>query len=384
MNGRKNLMVDLQAKLDPSAKYIWIHAASLGEFEQAVPVMQMLKNNYPEYKILVSFFSPSGFENKKSHPLVDAITYLPLDTPKNAKAFVEIVNPVLAIFVKYEVWPNFLKALQKKDIRSILISGIFKENQVYFKSYAGFMKTALASFEHIFVQNKASLKVLQNQGFESVSLAGDTRFDRVSAQLSMDNNLLVIKEFISGELCFVAGSTWPEDEAILLDFINASEKTKFIIAPHEIQAEKIAGLQKKLKKKTILYSETSKRKPSDSQVLIIDNIGLLSKVYSYADVAFVGGASGTTGLHNILEPATFGVPIITGQNIVNFPEAVKLEKLAGLFSVANAEELQQIARKLTENENFRKKTGMISGHFINSNTGATRVIATYLKEKQFC
>ncbi|WP_317042198.1 3-deoxy-D-manno-octulosonic acid transferase [Salegentibacter sediminis] len=382
IKGRKEVFPRLKREIQAGEKYIWIHAASLGEFEQAVPVMELLKEKYPGHRILVTFFSPSGYENKKKHPLADIITYLPLDTPGNARKFLELVNPELVFFVKYDIWPNFLQEIKKREIRSFLISGAFRKEQIYFKSQGKWMKKALHSFEHIFVQNQKSRELLEKNGFNNVSLSGDTRFDRVSRQLNYDNKLEVLETFLQDELCIVAGSTWPEDEELLLEYINSDPaQVKFIIAPHEIKAGKINDLRKKLKVASVLYSEFAIEKSGSFKVLIIDNIGLLSKIYSYADIAYVGGAAGTTGLHNILEPATFGIPIVIGKNFEKFPEAKKLRQLAGLYSVASATELTEIFQKLVKNKDFRTQTGMIAGHFINSNTGATRVINDYLSEK---
>lgn len=382
IEGRKEVFPRLKKEIKAEEKYIWIHAASLGEFEQAVPVMELLKEKYSGHKILVTFFSPSGYENKKKHPLADIITYLPLDTPGNARKFLELVNPELVVFVKYDIWPNFLKEIKKREIRSFLISGAFRKEQIYFKRRGKWMKKALHSFEHIFVQNQESMELLKENGFSNVSLSGDTRFDRVSRQLTYDNKLEVLETFLQDELCIVAGSTWPEDEELLLEYINSNPaRVKFIIAPHQIKEEKIKDFRKKLKVASVLYSEFAIEKPGSFKVLIIDNIGLLSKIYSYANIAYVGGAAGNTGLHNILEPATFGTPIVIGKNFEKFPEAKKLQQLAGLYSVASPIELTKIFKKLVKHKDFRIQTGMIAGHFINSNTGATRVISDYLSEK---
>lgn len=380
IKGQKKVFPQLESKIQQEEKYIWIHAASLGEFEQAVPVMEMLTEEYPKHQILVSFFSPSGYENKKKHPLADLITYLPLDTRANAQKFLDLVHPELVFFIKYDIWPNFMKEIGKRKIRSFLISGSFRENQIYFKPYGKLMLKALQVFEHIFVQNQTSFDLLQKKGFKNVSVSGDTRFDRVSRQLGYLNKLEVMEKFLQDELCLVAGSTWPEDEELLVEYINTSTgKVKFVIAPHEIKAEKIKSFRNKLKKANLLFSETLEKNPANYEILIIDNIGLLSKVYSYADIAYVGGAAGKTGLHNILEPATFGVPIIIGENYSGFPEAISLEKIAGLFPVSSPEELSKILDKLIKNKDSRKKTGMIAGHFVSSNTGATRRIQEYLQ-----
>lgn len=379
--GRKHLFEELEDKLEKKASYIWIHAASLGEFEMAVPVIKMLKKQFPNKKILVSFFSPSGYKNKKQHPLVDVFTYLPLDTPKNVRKFIDLIRPEMTFFIKYDFWPNFLNELKDRNIRSFLVAGVFRNNQLFFKSYGKWMTSSLHAFEHFFVQDDDSKNLLKELGFRNVSVAGDTRFDRVAAQLETDNRIDFLEEFCTGEIITVFGSTWPEDEDLFIDAINASETGKFIIAPHEIKTEKTQNLLKKLKQPAISFSEKEDKDLSEYRVFILDTIGYLGRAYSYAHIAFVGGAAGNTGLHNILEPATFGLPIIIGKNFEKFPEAKKLQKLAGLFSVENKEEFQKILKKLLEDTDFRSKTGMISGHFVNSNTGATRLLESYLQSQ---
>lgn len=379
VEGRRETFPILQQKLNKKDKVIWFHMASLGEFEQGLPIIETVKNLYPEHRIVVSFFSPSGYENKKNTPVADAVVYLPLDTPQNAQRFLDLVKPEMAFFIKYEFWPNYLRELKSRNITTLLISGGFRKDQLFFRSYGGWMRKSLETFDHFFVQNPESRELLQSIGFKNVTVNGDTRFDRVSRQLEQDNHLEYIEKFKNEQLCIVAGSTWPEDEALLEDYIrSAPEKIKFILAPHQIKEEKIESFRNKLNNKTVLYSDRENKNPADFQVLIIDNIGLLARIYSYADIAYVGGAAGKTGLHNILEPATFGIPIVIGKNFQNFPEAIKLRHLAGLYSANNQKELFDILTRLTEDENFRKKTGMIAGHFINSNTGATKTVTEYL------
>ncbi|WP_111880003.1 glycosyltransferase N-terminal domain-containing protein [Aequorivita sp. CIP111184] len=381
VNGRKDVFEILQQQISSEDKTIWFHCASLGEFEQGVPIMEALKKLKPDHKIVVSFFSPSGFEIKKNTPLADAVVYLPMDTQLNAKKFIATIHPSMALFVKYEFWPNYLFELQKKNIPTLLVSGVFREKQIFFKPFGGFMRKALATFEHFFVQDENSERLLQSIGFKNIKVSGDTRFDRVSHQIQMDNTLKFADEFKGNSICIVCGSIWQEDEAILLDYINsAPENVKFIIAPHKIEPDKIEAFTKNILKKTVLHSKIDEVNISEYAVLIIDCIGLLSKLYSYADIAYVGGAMGKTGLHNILEPATFGVPIIIGKNYENFPEALRLRDLAGLFSVENADECSEILSKFINNADFRNKTGMISGHFVNKNIGATKKIINYIIE----
>lgn len=379
VDGRQGVFKTLEKNISINDKTVWFHCASLGEFEQGVPIMEAIKKLKPDHKIIVSFFSPSGFEIKKNTPLADVVVYLPMDTPSNAKKFIESVNPTLVFFVKYEFWPNYLLELKKRNIPTLLVSGVFRKNQIFFKSYAGFMRQALASFIHFFVQDENSDTLLREIGFQNVTISGDTRFDRVSHQIEMDNSLPFADEFKANSLCIVCGSTWPEDESILLEYINnAPENVKFIIAPHKIEALRIEDFKNKIKKDTILHSKINGAELSEYKVLIIDCIGLLSKLFSYADIAYVGGAMGNTGLHNILEPATFGVPIVIGKNFSEFPEAEKLQSLAGLYSVSNSKELIEIFSKLVSNPSFRTSTGMIAGHYVNKNTGATNKIMSYI------
>ncbi|QAA83282.1 3-deoxy-D-manno-octulosonic acid transferase [Aequorivita sp. H23M31] len=379
VKGRENVFEILKADIASSDKSVWFHCASLGEFEQGVPIMEEIRKRKPDHKIIISFFSPSGFEIKKNTSLADVVVYLPMDTPSNARKFISITHPSLVFFVKYEFWPNYLFELQQKDIPTLLISGVFRPNQWFFQSYGGFMRKALTAFNHFFLQDEESRELLKNIGFTNITVSGDTRFDRVSHQIEMDNTLNFAEDFKGNSICIVCGSTWPEDEAVLLDYINsAPKKVKFIIAPHKMERSQIDGFKSKLKRKTILYSEKDKVNISAYEVLVIDCIGLLTKLYSYADIAYVGGAMGNTGLHNILEPATFGVPIIIGKNFEGFPEAYKLRSLAGLFVVSNSKEAMDIFSKLVEDANFRRKTGMIAGHFVNKNTGATQKVIEYV------
>lgn len=385
VKGRRSVIDTIKSTLKKGDKTIWFHCASLGEYEQGVPVIKKIKEEFPDHKIIVSFFSPSGFEVKKNDKLADCTVYLPLDTPKNAKNFIDLLQPSLAIFIKYEFWPNYLFELKKKSIPTILVSGLFRKDQVFFKFYGGFMRRTLNSFSHFFVQDQLSKNLLEQLKISQVSVSGDTRFDRVSDQLSVNNELDFMALFKQDLFCLVCGSTWPKDESILINYINNfSNNTKFIIAPHEVNNLRIESLKKKLKVKTVLYSEREKYNISDYQVLIIDTVGLLTKVYSYADVAYIGGGigMGANGLHNILEAATFGVPIIIGKNYTNFPEAKKLKKLNGLFSVASPQEFIDIFNQLKTDAPFCEKTGLISKNFILNNRGATDIILNYLQKLQ--
>lgn len=381
VEGRRDVFGRLKENIGNS-KTIWFHCASLGEFEQAVPVIEKVRQLYPNLEILISFFSPSGFEIKKNTPLADLVVYLPLDTKANAQKFIANANPALVFFVKYEFWPNYLHELRQNRIPTYLISGVFRKNQLFFKPFGGFMRDSLKAFTHFFVQNEESLELIQSLGFQNTTISGDTRFDRVSEQLERDNHLDFAEEFKKNRLCIVCGSTWPEDEALLIDFINDSpENVCFIIAPHKIEKNQIQEFRKQIRKKNLLHSElTANQDLSDVAVLIIDCIGLLSRLYYYSDIAFVGGAAGKTGLHNILEPATFGVPIVIGKNHSEFPEAAELLKEGGLFSVITKAEAKRILFKLISEPSFRRSAGNHSRNFVIKNTGATATIIDFLSK----
>ncbi|NBU80581.1 MAG: 3-deoxy-D-manno-octulosonic acid transferase, partial [Flavobacteriaceae bacterium] len=325
INGRKNVFQTLENKISPSDKTIWFHAASLGEFEQGLPVMEKIKENLSDHKIVVTFFSPSGYEVRKNNSIADVTVYLPLDTKSNANKFLKLVHPDLVFFIKYEYWPNYLNELKKLNIKTYLISGVFRENQAFFQWYGGFYRNALKAFNYFFVQNENSKLLLQKLGFNNVKISGDTRFDRVVSILETDNSLDFIKLFKNNTITIVAGSSWPKDESLLVNYINqTNEKVKFIIAPHNIKAEQIQELKNSITKKTVLFSEKVNTDLSNYDVLIVDTIGILTKIYSYANIAYVGGGFGNPGVHNILEPATFGIPIVIGQNYSHFAEATAL------------------------------------------------------------
>ena len=382
VDGRKETFSKL-SEFNKEDKIIWFHAASLGEFEQARPIIEELKYKYRDYKILVTFFSPSGYEIRKNYNLADVVCYLPLDSKSKAKKFIEQVNPTLAIFIKYEFWPNFLYELKRKEIPTILVSGILRENQIFFKFYGGFIKKSLEAFHHFFVQNNKSKELLESINFKKVTVAGDTRFDRVSKILEQDNSLDFINQFKDNKYTIVAGSTWQEDEELLVNYINnnLSENEKFIIAPHNIKQESILELQKLINKKTVLYSQPRHDlNLKEYQVFIIDTIGILTKIYAAADLAYVGGGL-KTGLHNILEPATFGIPVVIGNKYDKFKEAVDLVKIGGCISIKNQQEFTDNLINLKEDENFRNLTGIINKKYIEDNLGATKLIMNYLKDK---
>ncbi len=381
VEGRKETFSILRAAINPQDQVIWFHVASLGEYEQGLPIINTVRELFPSHKIILSFFSPSGYEVKKYSTPADAVVYLPLDTVANAKEFLELAHPALSIFIKYDFWPNFLNELNRRNIPTLLVSGGFRADHVFFKSDISWFKKPLIAFDHFFVQNENSKQLLNSIGYKNVSISGDTRFDRVSNQLKQNNKLDFIKEFLDNKLCIVAGSSWPEEEEYIKNFLlQKNLDIKIIIAPHTIDPERIKKFQNTIPASSITFSEKRNNSLAKYQVLILDTIGLLTKVYSYADVAFVGGAVGTTGLHNILEPAAFSIPIVTGNNFNKFPEAKQLQSLHGLFAVTSSEELNSVLNRLIDEPNFRKSSGKIAGNFIKNNRGATQIIEDYLKE----
>ncbi len=380
INGRKNLFEDLNEHFAPTDRTIWFHCASLGEFEQGRPIIENFKSSYPGFKILVTFFSPSGYQIRKDYPIADFVTYLPLDTKRNAKKFIQTINPELAIFVKYEFWPNILKELKSKNITTLLVSGIFRQDQAFFKWYGSWMKKSLQTFEHFFVQNETSKRLLNNINIHDISISGDTRFDRVFEITQQNNHIDFVKDFTNKKSILVAGSTWDKDEELLIEYINtqASENEKFIIAPHTINPKSINNLKNKLTKEAILFS--SKTKSTEAQVLIIDSIGMLTKLYSYANIAYVGGGFGV-GIHNILEPATFGIPIIIGPNYVKFNEAHDLIKLGACQVIHSNIELNTTIKYLLENKLEKETKGGFAKKYILNNKGATAQIISYIHKK---
>ena len=379
IEGRKNIFQTLQQKINLRDKTIWFHAASLGEYEQGLPVIEAIKNQFPQHKIVLTFFSPSGFEVRKNNTIADVTIYLPLDTQKNAQEFLQLVHPELVFFIKYEYWPNYLAELKKQNIKTYLISGILRENQLFFKWYGSFYREALNTFTCFFVQNENSKKLLQQLGKNNVAVSGDTRFDRVVTILEKDNTLDFISQFKNNKLTIVVGSSWPKDEKLLVNFINSNTlDLKFIIAPHNIKEEQIIALQNSISKKTVLFSQKKDDKLADFDVFIIDTIGILTKIYSYADIAYVGGGFGNPGVHNLLEPATFGVPIIIGPNYSHFAEAVALVNMEGCSVIRNEQELAETLINLIRNDDVRNEKGHICSTFVQMNKGATSVILNYI------
>ncbi|MEO2052514.1 MAG: glycosyltransferase N-terminal domain-containing protein [Allomuricauda sp.] len=374
VSGRKNTFPELEAKLSPVKKNIWMHVASLGEFEQGLPILERLRKQFPDHRLILTFFSPSGYEVKKNTSAADVVVYLPMDSISNAKRFLNLVQPEFAVFVKYEIWPNYLKELKQHSIPTFLVSALFSKSQIYFKPYGGFMRKSLTTFSHFFVQDNSSKALLQSIGFENSTVSGDTRLDRVSEILKRDNQLDFMTEFKNNHPCLVAGSTWSEDEEFLIPYINQSDSNfKFVIAPHEIKEAHISKILAALQKKTICYSEMDNKNLKDYDVLVVDTIGLLTKIYSYADMAYVGGGF-ATGLHNTMEPAVFGIPIIIGPKYHGFKEAGDLVANGGILSVSNQTEFYKVMDTFITDAQQREQVGAINANYIAANKGAADLI----------
>ena len=375
INGRKNLFSEIEKKVKTSHPLAWFHCASLGEFEQGRPLMEEFRKQYPTYKILLTFFSPSGYEVRKNYNGADYIFYLPIDTPANAKRFLALTNPTLVFFIKYEFWFNYIKQIKNNAIPFFVVSSNFRKSQHYFKWYGFWFRKQLKGVSRFFVQNNNSLQLLNNIHITNGTVSGDTRFDRVMALAQNTMKLPLIEKFCDGKDIFIAGSTWEPDEDILIKLIN-SEKTKykFIIAPHMVDKPHIASLVEKIKKgHVVLYSEADLDNVLYAKVLIIDCIGILSNLYRYGKIAYIGGGFGS-GIHNILEAATYGMPVIFGPKYHKFIEAVELIEKGGAYCIHNENEFMQVVMDLiTNNKQLREKSA-IAREYVQKNIGATQLI----------
>ncbi len=370
--GQKEIFHKLSTCKLQKQSVIWMHVSSLGEYEQGLPILEKLKLKYPKHLIVLSFFSPSGYEIKKQTSPADCVIYLPVDTPGNAKKLLNLLQPEMVFFVKYDFWPNYLFELKKRNIKTYLVSGLFTTEHKFFKPWNKWLKNSLNAFHHFFVQDKNSKQVLLKQGFKNISVVGDTRFDRVYQIAENREKPEFLNAFKQEQKLIIAGSTWEQDEALLVDFINQNKRpVRFILAPHQIQPEKIEQLKNKIQKNCVCYSETQNFQ--DADVLILDTIGLLSKTYAFADIAYIGGGFGK-GIHNIQEPAVFGTPIVTGPKIHKFKEANDLLALDALKIVHNAAELSQIFNLLLDEDILRKQLNEIIISYIKKNLGATNKI----------
>lgn len=373
----------LREKIDPNAMYIWFHAASLGEFEQGRPIMEAIRREHPGYKILLTFFSPSGYEVRKNYDGADVVVYLPIDTKRNARRFLRLTNPVMAFFIKYEFWSNYLHILKERHVPTFSVSSIFRPNQIFFRAYGKGYGKVLDCFTHFFVQNEESRDLLKSIGIDCVSVTGDTRFDRVLQIRDAGKSLPIVENFVGGTAedrprVFIAGSSWPPDEDIFIRYFNEHRDWKLIIAPHVIGDDHMKQILGKLERKTVRYTEATTENVVGAECLIIDCFGLLSSIYRYADVTYVGGGFGV-GIHNVLEAAVWRKPVIFGPNNKNFQEAQGLLKAGGGFEITSYDDFVGVMRKLADDKALEQSRERAGG-FVESLAGATRQI---MKEVKF-
>lgn len=390
--GEREAFKILKQKVDPNAKYIWFHAASLGEFEQGRPLMERIRKDYPQYKILLTFYSPSGYEVRKNYEGADIICYMPVDTRLNAIRFLRLVRPVMAFFIKYEFWSNFLHILKYRNIPTYSVSSIFREDQVFFKWYGRSYAGVLKCFTRFFVQNEESKRLLEGIGITAVDVVGDTRFDRVLQIKEAAKHLPICEAFRTGVASsqsadvphhdfkvFVAGSSWPPDENIFIPFFNEHKDWRLLIAPHVIAEEHLKLILSLIKgKKVVRYTQTTPEEAADADVLIIDCFGLLSSMYNYGDVAYIGGGFGV-GIHNTLEAAVWNMPVIFGPNNKKFQEAQGLLKSGGGFEINTYEDFSGLMSSLMNDETFLKQAGDKAGAFVAHLAGATDKVLASVK-----
>ncbi len=381
--GRKDIFKKLKdAFKDSPAPIAWFHCASMGEFEQGRPVIEAFKTKFPSYKILLTFFSPSGYEVQKNYKEADYVFYLPLDTPNGAKQFIKIVNPTIAIFVKYEFWHNYLNALKNKGIPTFLISAKFREDQYFFKSMGIWFRESLRFYNKLFVQDENSKVLLKKFGINNVIACGDTRFDRVIYIMEQPYSNTVIEQFKNNELLWICGSTWKEDEKIIFPIFKkllaTGQKIKLLLVPHDVSEERISTLKNKYPS-TVLYSQSEKENIGSANIMIVDKMGILSYLYRYADIAYIGGGFGK-GIHNLTEAAVYGIPVLFGPNHQKFNEADELIKRSGGFSITSSPELESAVTKLFSDPTYRKKCGAAAASYILSGRGATEKIISEIAE----
>jgi 3-deoxy-D-manno-octulosonic-acid transferase len=382
MNGRKSIFSKIEFALKSnSSPIIWFHCASLGEFEQGRPLIEQIKKQHPSYKIFLTFFSPSGYEIRKNYSEADYVFYLPMDTRSNAKKLISILDPQAAFFIKYEFWFNYLNELKNKNVPSYLISGIFREKQHFFKPYGSWFKKQLGCFTHFFLQDKSSELLLHSIGYKNTTITGDTRFDRVFEISKNITSFPIVKQFCNNDKVFIIGSSWKEDEQMIVDCSNELRSYKLIIAPHEIDNHHIDFIENKFNSfgKCIRYSNATDLNINNANVLIIDNMGMLSSLYQYGTIAYIGGGFGK-GIHNILEAATFGLPIIFGPNYSKFLEAKELIIKKGAFSIKDAKDLAATFHYLNNSSNLNS-AAETSKAYIQTNIGATSKILSFLDLK---
>ena len=371
--GEREAFSVLKSQVDSDAKYVWFHAASLGEFEQGRPLMELLRQRHPEYKILLTFFSPSGYEVRKNYQGADIICYLPLDTRVNAIRFLRLVRPVMAFFIKYEFWYNYLHILRHRKVPVYSVSSIFRSDQVFFRWYGREYAHVLRCVTRFFVQNEESKRLLEDLGLKDVMVVGDTRFDRVLQIKEAAKQLPIAEAFSRGHKVFVAGSSWPPDEDVFIEYFNEHRDWRLIIAPHVIGEDHLRQILSKLKMSSVLYTQTTPEEASKADCLIINCFGLLSSIYQYGQVAYVGGGFGV-GIHNVLEAAVWGMPVIFGPNNKNFQEAQGLLAAGGGFEIATDDNFAQLMDRLSSDSKFLEESSTVASTFVQGQVGATEKV----------
>ena len=374
LEGHKEIFSTLKEKLKPGCEYVWFHASSLGEFEQGRPMIEKLRAEHPEYRVVLTFFSPSGYKPAKNYQQADIVCYLPFDTGRNVKRFLDVLNPKMAFFIKYEFWMNFLSELSKRRIPTYSVSSIFRADQAFFKLWGGRYRMSLHAFTHLFVQNEQSKQLLCSVNVKNVTVVGDTRFDRVIKILEQARQLPLIEAFVDGDRkVFVVGSSWGQDEAIYMSYFNAHKEWKLIIASHEVNDERVAAIVKQYAGKCVRYSNATMEDVRDADCLIIDCYGLLSSIYRYGDVAYVGGGFGV-GIHNVLEAAVYGIPVLFGPNNRKFQEAQMLKACGGGIEIVGQNDVRDVMDRFASDAAALKAAGEAAGAYVADNAGASAKI----------
>lgn len=374
LKGEKEAFAVLKQQIDPTAKYLWFHAASLGEFEQGRPLIEQIRRQYPQYKILQTFFSPSGYEVRKDYKGADVVCYLPLDSRRNVRKFIDLAHPAMAFFIKYEFWRNYLSELKRRDIPVYSVCSIFRPSQIFFRWYGGSYKNVLKCFSHLFVQNEESVRLLESIGVTCTTIVGDTRFDRVLEICSQAKDLPLVERFKSGNgKTLVAGSSWAPDEDIFIPYFNAHPEMKLIIAPHVIDESHLQEIIGKLKRPVLRYTQATEENVREADCLIIDCFGLLSSIYRYGEISYVGGGFGVS-IHNTLEAAVYGIPVIFGPNNYKFREAQGLKACGGGLEIQGKEDFDRLMDRFLTDEAYLKESGARAGSYVKDNAGALEKI----------
>lgn len=371
LEGHKEIFVSLEKGIKEGVNYVWFHASSLGEFEQGRPMIEKMRASHPEYRVVLTFFSPSGYRSARNYQQADVVCYLPFDTPSNVKRFLELLNPKMVFFVKYEFWLNFLFALKKRGIPTYSISSIFRKEQVFFKWWGGFYRKVLHCFTHLFVQNEESKNLLDSVGVTDVTVVGDTRFDRVVKIAEQAHLLPLVATFVEdGKKIFIAGSSWGPDEAVYMSYFNTHPGWKLIVASHEVNEERIKNIEEQLRGYCVRYTQATMEQVRSAKCLIIDCFGLLSSIYRYGNVAYVGGGFGV-GIHNVLEAAVYGIPVFFGPNNYKFQEAQQLKACGGGIEIASENDFDKKMSQIDNDAEYAKKAGEAAGAYVSQNAGAS-------------